>query len=105
MVTSILHRITGAALAVGMILLVIWLLTLAFCPENYEQLSECLRSPFGLVVLIGFTLAFNYHFINGIRHLIWDAGIGLKVSTINITGPLVIIGAIALTAITWGMVL
>lgn len=101
MVTSITHRITGVALTVGTLLFTAWLVILAFAPESYADFTSFITSPFGLFILVGFTWAFCYHLSNGIRHLIWDMGYGLRVDQINITGPLVIISSVVLTAIIW----
>jgi succinate dehydrogenase / fumarate reductase, cytochrome b subunit len=78
MALSIMHRITGVALSVGLILLVLWLAALAEGAQAYDAYMECARSwPFK--VLLGLWLvAFVYHFCNGIRHLFWDAGKGLE---------------------------
>jgi succinate dehydrogenase / fumarate reductase, cytochrome b subunit len=103
--TSILHRFTGAILSAGMVLFAAWLGILAFAPESYDSFAGFAGSPFGLFILIGFTWAFYYHLSNGIRHLIWDAGYGLRVDQVNITGPLVIASSIILTIITWFFVL
>ncbi len=105
MVTSITHRITGVALTLGMLLFVAWLAITAFSPENYDCFADFCASPFGLFILIGFSWAFFYHLTNGIRHLIWDMGHGFAVPTINVTGPLVIIISVLLTATTWAFVL
>lgn len=105
MITSITHRITGIALAVGMLLLVCWLTILAFHPEKYEEFSAWLRSPLGYVMLVGFSMALYYHLANGIRHLLWDTGTGFGLKTIKYTGPLVILTALILTLITWMIVI
>ena len=103
-VTSITHRFTGIALSAGLLMLTAWLGVLAFCPENYPSFTAFCHSIIGTIILVGFTLAFFYHLSNGIRHLIWDMGVGFELKTINKTGPLVIALAIILTAITWTII-
>ncbi len=78
MALSIVHRITGVALAVGLIVLVLWLAALAGGAGWYARFLLFAGSwPFK--VLLGLWLvAFVYHFSNGIRHLFWDAGLGLE---------------------------
>jgi succinate dehydrogenase / fumarate reductase cytochrome b subunit len=78
MALSIMHRVTGVALSVGLILLVLWLVALAGGEQAYDTWMQCAGSwPFRL--LLGLWLvAFVYHFCNGIRHLFWDAGKGLE---------------------------
>jgi len=65
---SILHRLTGIALAVGSILLVWWLITVAAGGELFTTTHAFLISPIGLVLLFGWSVAFFYHLCNGVRH-------------------------------------
>lgn len=98
---SILHRITGVAMAVGTLLLVVWLWSAAYSPAYYGQLHECMNSPLGLALLIGWTGAFYFHLANGIRHLFWDAGKGFSLPAMNRSGWLVLLFAIGMTVTTW----
>ena len=102
---SITHRITGVALSAGTILLAIWLGSAAYGPEAYDQVSACLASPFGLIVLFGFSAAFYYHLCNGIRHLVWDAGRGFELPIVARSNMLVLLGTVVLTAVTWAYAL
>ncbi|MEO6081090.1 MAG: succinate dehydrogenase, cytochrome b556 subunit [Steroidobacteraceae bacterium] len=78
MTLSILHRITGVALALGLIVLVLWVVALASGAELYSRFLQC-AGFWPCKVLLGLWLvAFVYHFSNGIRHLFWDAGKGLE---------------------------
>jgi len=74
MVLSISHRITGIALSVAFLAFAWWLVALAIGPESYDRAASALGSPFGLLVIAGFVLAYWYHFCAGIRHLVWDTG-------------------------------
>lgn len=100
-VLSILHRILGVALSFGAVLLVYWLVAAAFGPDTYLQAQNFFASWFGQLILLGMSFSLFYHFANGIRHLIWDAGIGFDMPTLRATGVLVIISSFGLTAITW----
>src|SRR5260221_12686457 len=71
---SILHRLTGIALAVGSILLVWWLITVAAGGELFAATHAFLVSAVGLVLLFGWSVAFFYHFCNGLRYLAWNVG-------------------------------
>jgi len=104
-ILSISHRITGVALSAGTLLLVVWLGSAAYGPEAYDQVSACLASPFGLIVLFGFSLAFYYHLCNGVRHLVWDTGRGFELPTVARSNLLVILGTVVLTAVTWAYAL
>ena len=105
MVTSILHRATGMALAVGMLAMVWGLLALAAGPQRWTAFTDCVGSPLGLVVLFGFGWALAYHLINGIRHLVQDAGSGYAVADFVRSSWISIIGSAALVVLVWGIVL
>ncbi len=77
MLMSIAHRITGASLYLGTILLVWYLLAAASGGTAFATASSIMRSIFGEFILLGFTFAFLHHFFGGIRHMIWDAGYGM----------------------------
>jgi succinate dehydrogenase / fumarate reductase cytochrome b subunit len=57
----------------------------------------------GQVVVFLFTFALYFHFCNGIRHLVWDAGHGLELPTVYASGKAVIATSIVLTLITWAI--
>jgi succinate dehydrogenase / fumarate reductase cytochrome b subunit len=101
MVTSITHRITGIAMAVGTLLLAWWLIAAATGPEAFETVSAFISSWFGRLVMFGFSWALFYHLCNGIRHLFWDAGKGFELPTMRKSGMAAIIGSVVLTLLTW----
>ena len=100
-VLSITHRATGVALAVGTLLLAWWLIAAATGPEAYAEVQAVLASWIGRLLLIGWTIALFYHLCNGIRHLFWDAGYGFELRTTYVSGWLVILATLVLTAVTW----
>lgn len=105
MVTSILHRATGIALVAGSVLIVLMLLALASGPEHWAMVTAAAGSWLGRLVLIGWTWALCYHWINGIRHLLQDAGLGFAVSRFVANSWISVIGSLALTAAIWTCVL
>jgi succinate dehydrogenase / fumarate reductase, cytochrome b subunit len=98
---SILHRMTGIALAVGAILLVAWLGSAADGPEPYAKMQWFLGSWIGLLLLFGWSVALFYHLCNGIRHLVWDTGHGLDLKSVYASGWAVLAATAALTVIAW----
>lgn len=100
-VLSILHRATGIFLAVGLLPLAYWLVSLAGGPERYEHARGILSSVVGQLLLFAWTLAFFYHLCNGIRHLFWDAGLGFDLDTAYATGKAVLGAAGVLTVVCW----
>ena len=100
-VLSILHRITGIALSVGTLLLAWFLVAAASTDAAYATVSAVIRSPLGLLVMFGWTVALWYHFFAGLRHLAWDAGYGYDLSSVHATGWGVLIGTGLATVLTW----
>ena len=100
-VLSILHRITGVALAVGTILLVYWLIAAAAGPEAFATASAFIGSWLGRILLFGWTFALYFHLTNGIRHLFWDAGFGFELKTVYASGWTVVALAAVLTLVSF----
>ena len=100
-VLSITHRITGAALAIGALLLIATLAAAAAGPQAYASMHAFLASWFGQLLLFAWTLAMYFHFCNGIRHLFWDAGYGFELPIVDKTAYAAIAVAVALTVVTW----
>ncbi|HEX3913777.1 MAG TPA: succinate dehydrogenase, cytochrome b556 subunit [Steroidobacteraceae bacterium] len=94
---SILHRITGAALAVGLMALSYWLIALAGGADSYAAAARLFASPIGLILMLGWTFSFCFHLLNGVRHLFWDAGKGFERTQRHASGWFAVLGAIALT--------
>jgi len=101
MLGSILHRVSGGALSVGALLVVGWLLALAFGPDAYGTFVSLAGSPLGLLVWFGLTLALTYHLASGIRHLIWDAGSGLEPRTASTLTTASIVAAVVVALAFW----
>lgn len=100
-VMSILHRISGIVLSFGAFVLVWWLLAVAQGGDAYARAAECVASPFGLLALFGFSLALVYHLLNGIRHLLWDAGWGFQIPQVYKSGYTVVALTVVFTAAIW----
>jgi succinate dehydrogenase / fumarate reductase cytochrome b subunit len=105
MVTSIVHRATGIALAVGSLLVVAGLMQLAAGEESFNRFREIIGSPIGMILLLGWTWALFYHLCNGIRHLIQDAGLGYEIPQFIRSSWLTVLGSIVLTVLVWTYVL
>ncbi|MDQ2703514.1 MAG: succinate dehydrogenase, cytochrome b556 subunit [Pseudomonadota bacterium] len=101
MTMSILHRTTGIILVAGAFALAWWLLAIAAGGEHYAAAAACLASPFGQLALFGFSLSLVYHLLNGIRHLLWDAGIGFEIPEFYASGWTVAVLTVVLTAAIW----
>lgn len=98
---SILHRLTGIALAVGSILLAWWLIAVASGGQLFAATHAFIASPIGLLLLFGWSTALFYHLCNGIRHLAWDAGYGFELRNAYRSGYAVLVATIVLTVLAW----
>ncbi len=101
---SITHRMTGIILSSGTVLLAVYLLALAQGPDSFALVSGLISHPLGQLVLFAYSLALFYHACNGIRHLFWDAVIGLNIPAIYKSGQLVLVMAVVLTAGLWAYI-
>jgi len=98
---SILHRVSGVILTVGAFGLAWWLLAVADGGDGYARAAAATASPVGKFFLFGFSLALVYHLLNGIRHLLWDAGIGFEIPELYRSGWTVAVLTIVLTVLIW----
>ena len=101
MMMSIVHRITGAGLYFGMLILAWWLIAAASGPNTYAKFQWFMETLIGRLVLVGFTWALIHHMLGGIRHLIWDTGRGfgpVEREWLTLAGQ---IGSIGLTILLW----
>ena len=76
--TSIFNRFTGIALSAAFLLFVYWLLAVAGGPRRFADAARLLSLPVMKLVYAGCVVAFCYHLVAGIRHLVWDTGRGLE---------------------------
>jgi succinate dehydrogenase / fumarate reductase cytochrome b subunit len=104
MVMSIVHRITGTALYLGTIILIVWLYALASDPGAYVFISRLIQSPVGLLVMVGYTWALLHHALGGFRHLIWDTGTAMGLGSVNTLSWLTLVLSVAGTAGIWAII-
>ncbi len=98
---SIMHRVTGMALYAGAFIAAGWAVSLAMGEQAFTGYRALLGSPLGLFVLIGLTFSAFYHLANGVRHLVWDSGLGFEKHEATVTAAAVFaFGAVA-TAVVW----
>jgi len=94
MALSIMHRISGVWMAFGLVALVAWLCGAAAGEGEYARTVAVLGSAFGKILLLSWLAAFCYHFASGLRHLAWDAGIGLEKRSARRSARVVVIFAL-----------
>nr|ADD37889.1 Succinate dehydrogenase cytochrome b560 subunit, mitochondrial [Lepeophtheirus salmonis] len=95
---SITHRgtgifLTGVVYAGGLIPFLL--------PSNFPTFLQSLEVAPSLILLFKFGIAFPFafHSWNGIRHLFWDMGIGLKIREVYSSGSLVVALALVTSVI------
>ena len=99
-VLSITHRGTGVFLSLGALVLTYWLVSLAVSEELFNSFHLHTTFWYGKLFLIGFVFSLYYHLANGIRHLFWDIGLGLEISTTYKSGYFSIFISVVLTLAT-----
>ena len=99
-VLSIFHRITGAGLSVGTVLVVVWLASVAAGENAFNNFSNFLKNPLILLILTASLWALWYHFCTGLRHLYWDMGYGYNLRSVTISGWVAVSGSFLLTLLT-----
>lgn len=104
MVMSIVHRITGAALYIGAIGLAWWLFAAAYGPEYFAYVSSWFTTWYGQAILFGYTWALMHHMIGGVRHFIWDLGLGYDLKTVDLMSWGTLVLSVLATALIWFLV-
>ena len=80
-------------------LLVYWLIAAATGPAAYAQSQAVFANMTVKIAMIGWVFSFCYHFLNGIRHLVWDTGRGFDLNIARNSGYAVFVGALLFTAL------
>lgn len=101
MAMSIVHRITGAALYGGTLLLAWYLVAAATGPGAFAWASWFMGSLLGRLILFGFTWALIHHMLGGLRHLVWDTGAGFEPGTREMMAKATLVGSVVLTFVVW----
>jgi succinate dehydrogenase / fumarate reductase cytochrome b subunit len=103
-VLSITHRGTGVFLTLGALFLSCWLLSVANGPESYTAVQQYILSWYGQIIIYAWVFSLYFHLCNGIRHLLWDVGLGLDIKSTYISGYIVVAVSILFTLATWCLV-
>ncbi|ORE88137.1 succinate dehydrogenase, cytochrome b556 subunit [Aurantimonas sp. 22II-16-19i] len=101
MAMSIVHRITGAALYVGTVLLVWWLVAAASGPDAFATASGFFGSIIGQLILFGYSWALIHHMLGGLRHFAWDMGYADSKETSTVLAIATLVGSVTITVLLW----
>ena len=101
MLMSVAHRLSGLVLCGGMVVFVAYLGVLVAGASWYDCVHTLAISRGGTFLLFLFLWVLCHHMMGGIRHLIWDMGLGFEkpVPTVMAWGTAV--GGLTLTVILW----
>ena len=101
-IVSILHRITGNAMALGAVVLFLWwLIAAATGPDAYAAFMAVATGWFGTLVAFGLSWVFFQHLCSGVRHLVMDTGEGYDLATGRASASATLVVSILLTILTW----
>ena len=100
-VMSIVHRITGVGLYIGVLLLAWFLIAASMDATAFGAASAFLNSIFGRLILFGFSWALFHHMLGGLRHFVWDAGYGMDAPQRDWLAMGTLVGGLALTIVVW----
>lgn len=101
MFLSILHRATGFGLAVGAVMVTWWLMSAVLGETQFNIFHTFTQSCLGKLMLMGWLWSFCFHFMNGVRHLIWDTGRGFTIKQASNSAWFVLAASVIATAAIW----
>ena len=105
-VLSMTHRVTGVVLSlVAPPLLIWWLIAVGNGAQAYSAMADCLSGITGFLLAVAILFSLCFHFLNGIRHLVWDTGRMLDLRGAYLSGWLVLAGSVLATLGLLGAVL
>lgn len=100
-IMSISGRGTGIVLSLTLMVLLGWFCTVVWKPELYEQTMAFLDNPYTKYVMMLWAFAVFFYIGNGVRHLLWDIGIGLNEKAGIMSGNIVLLLSVILTLGLW----
>ena len=92
-ISSITHRIAGAALFVG-IAFMLYVLQLSLASEQgFNSVIAVIKSPLGMLITVGLLAALSFHLVAGIKHLFMDMGGGETIESGAFASKLVLLAS------------
>nr|WP_250658799.1 succinate dehydrogenase, cytochrome b556 subunit [Alkalimarinus coralli] len=99
-ITSIIHRITGLALFVG-VAFVLWAFEMSLSgEEGFNVIKDIMQGFLAKLILWGIISALLYHLVAGIKHLLMDAGIGETLEGGKLGAKITLVVSIVLILLT-----
>jgi len=83
MMMSMMHRVSGFVLYLGSFLFLAWYISIFFGQESYNFVNQLFSFSIIKFSLFLFTWVFFHHLFGGIRHFIWDFGLGFDLNSVE----------------------
>ncbi len=96
---SIVHRGTGVFLSLASVYVVYWIYALSSGPVAFAGAQAIVSTIYGKLFLVAVVFSTFYHLANGLRHLLWDTGHGLELTSAYRTGWMVVIFSLIATGV------
>lgn len=82
---SIMHRLTGVLLFFLLMIFSWHFILHVYFPELFivVYLNALLSTSVAKLAYVLCFIGFTYHFLNGIRHLLWDMGLNLEINGVS----------------------
>ena len=97
-VLSISHRFAGVVLFVGcLVFCLIFFLAIAY-PKIWDNLYQAIPQWLQVTFSVALAASAVYHWLNGVRHSLWDKLIGLHLSSVYKSGYVVMIAFVGIMA-------
>ena len=101
MIMSMMHRISGFILYLGSFLFLVWYLSIFFGQDVYNYVNQLFSLSIVKLALFLFTWIFFHHLFGGIRHFIWDIGLGFDLNSIEWLARLTILFSFICASLLW----
>lgn len=100
---SIMHRASGVVNFIGLLAFVWWIVGVTFSPQSPMEswVWSFFSSSIGHFILIAWSFSMFFHFCTGMRHLMWEAGVGFSIKAMELSGWIAVAMSVLLTAIAW----
>jgi succinate dehydrogenase / fumarate reductase cytochrome b subunit len=95
-ITSILHRISGIIIFVGVAFLLYGLDLSLSGEDGFARVSELLDSFLAKLIIWGILSALLYHLVAGIKHLLMDMGIAEELESGRLAAKITVVVSIVL---------
>lgn len=95
-ITSILHRISGVLLFIGVGFLLYGLHLSLSGEEGFAAVQQVMQSFLARLIVWGILSSLAYHLVAGVRHLIMDLGIGETLEGGRLGSQIVIVVSVIL---------